>query len=307
MNQPLLVAVVGPTGSGKSHLALDLAETLGGEIVNCDSLQLYRLLEIGTAKPTLTERRGIPHHLLDVLNPDQVFSAGDFRRAAEPVLRDIAARGRLPILCGGTGFYLRALLEGLFAGPPRDEALRAQLVAAEARRPGLVHRYLRRLDPAGAQRIHARDVQKAIRAVEISRQARQPATSLYGLTEQPLQGFRILTLGLDPPRTQLYERINRRVEQMFERGLLDEVRAILAAGYPPDAKALESIGYQQALAVLQGRLSLAAAIADTQIATRRYAKRQWTWFRRDPAIRWIPAFGSDSPSRRLALDAITGQ
>ena len=277
-----LVIVLGPTGSGKSALALHLAERFSGEIVNCDSLQLYRGLDIATAKLPAAERRGIPHHLMDALNPDQVFSAGEYSRQARLALYDIRTRKKFPILAGGTGFYIQALLDGLVESPARDESTRAELTGREQRRPGFVHRLLRRLDSAAASRIHVNDVQKAVRAVEVALVSKRTLTARFGESEQPLEGFAVLKLGLAPDREALYARINDRCERMFSDGLVDEVRGVLAAGYPESAKALESIGCRQALDVLNGRCTVEEAIASTQMATRRYAKRQWTWFRRDP-------------------------
>ncbi len=218
-----LIAVVGPTGSGKSELALRLAEECRGEIVNCDSLQLYRYLDIGTAKVPPSGRRGIPHHLLDVLDPDQVFTAGEYARAARQVLGEIAGRERLPIVVGGTGFYLRALLEGLFPGPRRDERLRARLTLREQRHPGWLHLVLTRFDPASAAKIHASDVQKAVRAVEVLLLTRRPLSSWFGERRDPLEGFRVLKLGLDPPRQALYDRLDARSERMFAGGLIEEI------------------------------------------------------------------------------------
>jgi tRNA dimethylallyltransferase len=270
-----LVVVAGPTGSGKSDLAMALAETFNGEIVNCDSLQLYRYLNIGTAKTPDSERRGIPHHLFDTLNPDQVFTAGDYSRQAR-------------IVTGGTGFYLRALLHGLFPGPGRDNDLRARL----ARRPESLHKLLRRFDPIAAGRIHANDTNKLIRALEVCLLARKPISSLHAEGSEPLKGFRILKIGLDPPRAELVERLNHRCRKMFEAGLAEETRQILALGYPPTSKAFESIGYREAILSLHSELTLEEAIAATQTATRQYAKRQRTWFRREPGIVWIESFGN---------------
>jgi tRNA dimethylallyltransferase len=299
-----IIVVLGPTAAGKSALALFLAERLGGEIVNFDSLQLYRHFDIGTAKPPEPERRAVPHHLIDVLEPETVFSAGDYARQAAASVQEIAVRGRLPILAGGAGFYLRALLEGLFAGPQRDERLRERLRQAERRRPaGYLHRLLARLDPASAARIHPNDTPKLIRAIEVCLRARRPMSALF--CEAPggaaLAGVRAIKLGLDPPRRLLYERINKRAAGMFEAGLVEEVRRILAAGVPPSAKPFESVGYGEALAVVEGRLSLAQAIEATRIRTRHYAKRQITWFRRETDVHWIAAFGDEPAAQNQAV------
>jgi tRNA dimethylallyltransferase len=285
------VVVAGPTGSGKSDLALNLAEFIGGEIVNCDSVQLYRYMNIGSAKTPANERRGVPHHLIDIVNPDEVFTAGDYMREGRDALRDISAGGKVPIVTGGTGFYLRALLDGLFAGPPRNDDLRARL---SRRNSGSLHRLLRRLDPESARRIHANDTQKLIRALEVCILARAPITRLHSHSRVPLRGFDVVKIGLDPPREQLTERIHARCQRMFDAGLIEETQSILALGFPASSKALESIGYREALLHLSGDLSLPEAIAQTQIATRQYAKRQRTWFRREPEINWIYAFGNQS-------------
>ncbi len=299
-----LVAVIGPTGSGKSELALGIARELDGEIVNCDSLQVYRHLDIGTAKLFPEERGGIPHHLLDILNPDEVFTAGEYARVARPVLRDIAGRGRLPIVVGGTGFYLRALIEGLFPGPTRNETLRRRLARREANHPGWLHGLLGRCDPPSAGRIHVTDVQKLIRAVEVLLATRRPLSSWFAEPRDALEGFRVLKLGLDPPRAALYERLDARCARMFEGGLLEEVRRILAMGYPPDSKALNSHGYRQAVQLILGKMETGEALNDARRDTRRYAKRQWTWFRREADVHWLRGFGEEWELQQEALRKI---
>jgi tRNA dimethylallyltransferase len=301
-----LVAVVGPTGAGKSELALRIAQEFRGEVVNCDSLQVYRHLNIGTAKLPPEDRRGIPHHLLDILNPDQVFTAGEYSRMARPVLREIVARGRLPVIAGGTGFYLRALLEGLFPGPSRNDVLRKRLARRETRHPGWLHRVLVRLDPPSAARIHPGDVQKLVRAVEVLFATRRPLSSWFDEGREPLEGFRVLKLGLDPPRAELYQRLDARCERMFAGGLIEEVRGILALGYPAQSKALESHGYRQAVQVIAGGMDLASAVSEACRNTRRYAKRQWTWFRRDPEVRWLGGLG-DEPGLQESALSLTGE
>jgi tRNA dimethylallyltransferase len=301
---PPLLVIVGPTGSGKSELALRSAEEFHGEVVNCDSLQLYRHLNIGTAKLLPSERRGVPHHLIDILDPDEVFTAGEYARRARPLLSEIAGRGRLPIVVGGTGLYLHALLEGLFPGPARDEALRARLAAREARRPGSLHRLLSRFDPPAAQRIHASDVQKLIRAVEVCLLTRRPLSSWFAEGRDPLRGFRTLKLGLDPPRQALYQRLDMRCERMFAGGLVEEVRRMLSQGFSPTSKSLESHGYRQALQILRGELDPEQALCYACRNTRRYAKRQWTWFRRDPDTVWISGFGDQPQTQAAAFSLI---
>ena len=302
MNDALapLVVIAGPTGSGKSDLAIALAETFQGEIVNCDSLQLYRYLNIGTAKTPDGDRRGIPHHLFDIVNPDEFFTAGDYSRLARATVKDITARGKLPIVVGGTGFYLRALLDGLFPGPVRDAGLRERL----ARRPASLHKLLHRFDAAAASRIHENDTQKLIRALEVCLLARKPITSLHAQGTERLTGFRILKLGLDPPRAALVERLNHRCLKMFEAGLLEEVRQVMALGYPASSKAFESIGYREAILYIDGVFTMEEAIAATQIATRQYAKRQRTWFRREPGMLWLDEFGNLDKTAEMAIGLV---
>jgi tRNA dimethylallyltransferase len=298
--QAPLVIVAGPTGSGKSDLALSLAETFHGEIVNCDSLQLYRYLNLGTAKTPESERRGVPHHLFDILNPDEVFTAGGYARIARKVIREISDSGKLPIVVGGTGFYLRALLDGLFQGPERNMDLRTRL----ARRPESLHNLLNRFDPSAAARIHQNDIQKLIRALEVCLQTRQPITSLHARGREALEGFRPVKLGLDPPRHELVDRLNVRCTSMFESGLVEEIRQVIVRGYPQSSKAFESIGYREAILHLNGHITLEQAITDTQTATRQYAKRQRTWFRREPGIVSLPSFGNLPQTLETAIGHI---
>lgn len=288
-----LVTVAGPTGSGKSELALRLAEQFGGEIVNCDSVQVFRYFNIGTAKLREHEWRGIPHHLIDAREPDQVFTAGDFARNARIILHEITGRGQLPIVVGGTGFYLRALVEGLAPGPERDAGLREKLAAREARRPGAVHRLLGRFDPATAARVHPNDVPKAMRALEICLRARKPAAEVFAGGRDALTGFRVLKIGLFPDREKLVARLEARVEAMFAGGLVEETEAILARGVPASAKPFESIGYKQALQVVRGELSVKDAIFYSKRDTRQYAKRQMTWFRQEPGLEAVRGFGDE--------------
>ncbi len=301
---PLLV-IAGPTASGKSALALGLAEQLRGEIVNYDSVQIYRGLVVGAGKLPLPDRRGIPHHLLDCREPEEIFTAGDFRREALAVLAGIRERGRLPILVGGTGLYLRALLQGLFEGPARSEELRARLrVLAEQRGREHLHRLLRRLDAVAAARLQPRDAQKTIRALEVRLLARRPISAMHASGRLGLEGFRVHKIGLDPERARLYGRIDRRVESMFAQGLLEETRALLARGQAAEPKVLGALGYRQAWAALRGECSLGDAIRDTQAATRRYAKRQMTWFRREPDMYWYQGFGDDPEIQRRVLGSL---
>jgi tRNA dimethylallyltransferase len=288
---PAVVAVCGPTGSGKSTLALNLAESFEGEIVNCDSLQLYRGLDIGTAKTPAAERRGIPHHLFDVLDVREGYSAGEYARHARAIIAQITARDRLPIVVGGTGFYLQALLHGLPELPTGDRAMRARLLQKEQGRAGALHRLLTRLEPVAAARVHPHDIQKITRALEVRLLT---GRALPSVTEaQPLKGYLRIKIGLNPDRAALNERLDARVVRMFNDGLIEEIERLLKQGATGAEKPFESLGYKQALLHLRGELSLNDAIASTQLETRQYAKRQLTWFRRDPEITWLEGFGEE--------------
>ncbi|MEA2258303.1 MAG: tRNA dimethylallyltransferase [Acidobacteriaceae bacterium] len=289
---PLLVVILGPTGSGKTALSVALAQQFDGEIISCDSVAVYQGLEIGSAKPSAGQRRQVPHHLLDVVTPDAFYTAGDYSRAARTSIATIDARGKLPIVTGGTGLYLRALLQGLFPGPQRSAGLRDRLLRkAETRGPAVLHRILKRLDPASAARVHANDVAKVIRAIEVTLAVGQPMSEAWKEGREPLTGYRVLRLGLDPQRPQLYERINARARAMFAEGLIEETRELLAR-YGPSL-ALASLGYRQAAQFLEGNLTLEQAIAAASQGHRNYAKRQLTWFRREPEVCWLNGFGDD--------------
>lgn len=296
-----MVAVVGPTGSGKSDLAIHLAELFSGEVVNCDSLQVFRHFDIGTAKLPPGARRGIPHYLIDIVDPDALFTAGEFARVARDTVSEISARGKLPIVAGGTGFYFRALVDGLFEGPERDDALRARLAARETRRPGSLHRILRRFDREAAAKIHRNDIPKVTRALEVCLLTRRPVTDLFREGRDALRGYRVLKLGLLPDRELLYRRVDERCAWMFEHGLVDEVRHILALGFAPEAKPFESHGYKQALQFVRGELNLREAVFYAQRNTRNYAKRQLTWFRREPGLVWLRGFGDEEAIREEAV------
>lgn len=296
-----LVAIAGPTGSGKSALAIALAKRVGGEIVNCDSVQVYRYFDIGTAKTPEKDREGVAHHLIDVLEPDEVFTAGDFARVGRRILREITARGRLPVVVGGTGFYLRALIEGLAPGPRRDSALRERLAERERKRAGGVHRLLRRFDPATAALIHPNDLPKTIRALEICISARRPAREVFAEGRDALEGFEVLKIGLFPDRDALYKRLEERLDGMFESGILAETQTILARGFSGEEKPFESIGYRQALQVIRGELSVSQAIYHARVETRRYAKRQMTWFRGEPGLEVVRGFGEEQAVREEVM------
>lgn len=304
---PLLVVILGPTASGKSSLAHGLAQQFNGEIVSCDSVAVYRYFEIGTAKPSLEDRRAIPHHLIDVSEPSKPFTAGEYSRQARAVVAAITSRGRLPIVVGGTGLYLRALLEGLFPGPERSETLREQLrERVKQKGPQYVHKILARLDPASAEQIHANDTPKTIRAIEVCMAARSPMSDLLQQRgRDPLRGYRILRLGLDPRRDRLYERINQRAEKMFEQGLIDETSALLKR-FPhlADTIPFNALGYRQAVQYLRGELTHEKAVELTKQGHRNYAKRQMTWFRREPHVMWIEEFGDDYFVREDAFAAV---
>jgi tRNA dimethylallyltransferase len=304
MSQPLLVVILGPTASGKTALSLHVAEQLHGEIISCDSVAVYREFEIGTAKPSREERRRVPHHLIDIADPEELVTAGDYSRLARQAIGDISTRGLLPIVVGGSGLYLRALLEGLFPGPPRSEELRTRLRECAAERgKEYLHRLLRRMDPAAAATIHANDVPKVVRALEVSISARAPMTGLWQQGRDPLQGFRILRVGLNPERDALYQRINQRAREMFSAGLVEETRMLMER-YGPSVWPLNSLGYKQAMQHLRGELSLEQAILAAQQGHRNYAKRQMTWFRREPDVHWIEQFGSDPAVQKDVVDLI---
>ena len=296
------VAVVGPTASGKSEMAIRLAERFGGEVVNFDSVQVYRHFDIGTAKTPLNRRRGIPHHLVGHIEPDRAYSAGEFALDARSLLERLDARGRLPVLAGGTGLYLEALLRGLFRGPKENPALRERLrQKAESRPEGYLWRILSKLDPQAAESIHRNDTPKLVRAIEVSLLGGRPMTQQWEDSGVPLRGHRVLALGLEPPREALYARIDRRADLMFSEGLVEEARCLLQRGIPRTARAFGSLGYAQCLRYLDGGFSLPEAIESTARQTRRYAKRQLTWFRRrTPDVRWWQGFGDSNEAGEWA-------
>ena len=283
-----LVAIVGPTASGKSALALRLARERSGEIVSCDSLQVYRGLDVGSAKATSEERAEVEHHLLDVADPGEGFSAADYARLARAALDGVRARGRLPIVAGGTGLYLRALVLGLFEGPPRDEPLRRRLEAlADRFGDPRLHRLLGHVDPVAAERIRPRDRVRVVRALEVYRATGRPISDQQRLGAEPLRGYRTLLIGLDPGRAALRAAIEARTRQMLEGGLIDEVRGLLSRGTDPLARPLQAIGYRQALSVMRDEMTVREAEGAIVAATLRFAKRQMTWFRHQADVRWF--------------------
>jgi tRNA dimethylallyltransferase len=267
-------------------------------------LQVYRHFDIGTAKLPFGERRGIPHHLIDILNPDELFTAGEYARMARESIHAISQRGRLPIVAGGTGFYLRALLDGLFEGPSRDQSLRDRLARREAQRAGSLHRLLTRFDSATARKIHPHDIPKVTRALEVCLLTRRPVSELFQQGRDALCGYRTLKLGLLPDREALYQRLDQRCAAMFENGLVEEVRHILQLGFAAESKPFESHGYKQALQSIRGELNLRDAIFYAQRNTRQYAKRQLTWFRREPGLVWLKGFADTPGIRETALEHV---
>ena len=306
-SEPLLVVVLGPTATGKSALAITLAQRFGGEIVSCDSVALYRYFEIGTAKPTREQRALVPHHLLDVAEPDQPYTAGEYARQARAVIGEIAGRGHLPIVVGGTGLYLRALLEGLFPGPQRSEELRERLRSIAGRHGSrYLHRILARLDPETAEKIHANDLPKLVRALEVCLASRAQMSELWKQRgRDPLHGYHVLRIGLNPEREKLYDRINQRAQQMFDDGLVAETKSLLKRC--PGAEPLNSLGYKQAAHFLRGELTREQAIAAAQQGHRNYAKRQMTWFRREPLVRWLDGFGDDPVIAKQAVEVVSSR
>jgi tRNA dimethylallyltransferase len=290
-----IIAVVGPTASGKSELGIALALRTGGEVVNCDSVQVYREIEIATAKLPPEERRGVPHHLIDFVPPEVSYTAADWARDALSVIDEIEARGRTALLVGGTGFYLRALRQPFFEAPPTDEDLRRRLVLLRERRGAEhLHRLLRRLDPATAARLNPRDWSRVQRAVEVRLQTGVPLSEQRGARPAPPpQAARLRVFALRPPRAQLYRRINERTEAHFRAGLVEEVRRLLARGVPAGSSALGAHGYRRVVEHLRGGRTLESAIEQTKLDVRHYAKRQLTWFRREPGVEWAEGFGDD--------------
>jgi tRNA dimethylallyltransferase len=303
---PLLIVLAGPTASGKTALSLHLAERFNGEIVSCDSVAVYRDMEIGTAKPDKADRERLPHYLIDVVDPTEPYTAGDYSRAGRAALGGIAARNRMPIITGGTGLYLRALIDGLFAGPQRSESLRERLKLSDKKHGrGWLYKILMRLDQKSAERIHPNDKPKLIRALEVCIAARQPMSHAWEQGREALKGFRILRIGLEPDRDFLYQRINKRAAAMFQNGLVEETRMLLEKY--GEARPFDSLGYKQARGLLRGDLREIDAISLAQQGHRNYAKRQLTWFRREPDMYWLHGFGDESRIRRKAAELVDEQ
>lgn len=307
-NERPVVAVVGPTASGKSDLGIALALRAGGEIINCDSVQVYREIEIATAKVPFEERRGVPHHLIDFVSPEVRYTAADWARDALRVIEEIESRGRTALLVGGTGFYLRALREPFFEAPPTDESLRRRLEQVRERRgPERLHRLLTRLDPDSAARLQKRDWPRVQRALELYLQTgARLSERLKDRPEPPALASRLRVFALNPPREELYKRIDTRAEAHFRVGLVEEVRELLARGAPADSSALGAHGYRRAVEHLRGERTLASAVEQTKLDVRHYAKRQLTWFRREPGVEWVEGFGEDTRvqeevARRIGL------
>ena len=299
-----LIVLLGPTASGKTALSLTLAVQFNGEIVNCDSVAIYREFEVGTAKPTLAERNRVRHHLLDFVEPTGNFTAGEYARRARQILAEIQCRGGLPIVVGGTGLYLRALLEGLFPGPQRSEELRERLRARAAQHgSGYLHQVLLHLDRASAQKIHPNDTPKLIRAIEVCFASRRKMSEMWNEGREPLRGFRVLRLGLNPDREALYKRINGRALRIFQSGLVEETRRLLKI-YGENARPLASLGYRQAVQLIHGEIDQATALQAMQQAHRNYAKRQMTWFRSEREVVWLEGFGDESGTQQRALELV---
>jgi tRNA dimethylallyltransferase len=299
--RPRLVAVVGATATGKSALGIALARRFGGEVVSCDSTAVYRGFDIGTDKVPPAEQAGIPHHLIDIADPTEEYSAARYAREAAAAIRDITARGRLPLLVGGTGFYYRALTRGLFPGPSRDAALRDRFERIANRKgPECLHRWLRRVDPASADRIQGRDRKRLVRALEVYYLTGRPLTDHFAQTASPLPEYDVLTFALQIPSEMTADRVKRRVDQQFARGLMDEVRALLASGVPETAHPFTGLVYRQALEHLKGVRDEAATRELITRENRRYARRQLIWFRKEPNLLWIYAAGEREDAQEEA-------
>ncbi len=304
--QKPVIVVVGPTASGKSTLGIELALQLNGEVVNCDSVQVYRGIEIATAKVEFEKRCGVPHHLIDFVPPEVNYTAGEWAREAARKIQEIEDRGRLPLLVGGTGLYLRALRQPFFPSPPTDEILRRRLTSIRQRHgPEHLYRLLERLDADMSEELYPRDWPRVQRALEVRLQTGRPMSEQRVLRPEPPESVRRLcVLALNPPRHELYERINDRTEAHFSAGLVEEVQGLLALGIPPDSNALGAHGYRRVVEYLHGQRDLAGAIEQTKLDVRHYAKRQLTWFRHEPGVQWFAGFGEDAAVQGQVLAAL---
>jgi len=299
------IAVLGPTATGKSALALAIAERFGGEIINCDSTAVYRGFDIGTDKISPADRRGIPHHLIDIVDPTAEYTAAQFARDAAAVIRDVHARGRLPILAGGTGFYYRALTRGLFPGPGRDAALRARLESiAEHRGVAFLHRMLGRVDVESARRIQPRDLKRLVRALEVFFLTGRPLTAHFAETASQIPDVDVLPIALRLPASAISERVTRRVDEQFARGLLDEIRSLVSQGIPEGARPFGGLVYRQALEHLHGVRDEAETRALIAQENRRYARRQLIWFRKEPNLVWFDGPGESAATSSAVLRLI---
>lgn len=305
MHNPV-IAIVGPTASGKSTLGIEVALQLNGEIINCDSVQVYKEIQIATAKVPLDERKGVPHHLIDFVSPDVNYTAGEWAREAATKIDEIEARGRVPLLVGGTGFYLRALRQPFFVSPPTDESLRRRINRIRERHgPEHIHRLLKRIDPLAAAQFFPRDWPRVQRAIEVYLQTGRSIVDQKPDRPEPHESSRRLRiLALNPPRNELYRRINERTEAHFAAGLVDEVRALLARGFSPSSNALGAHGYRRVVEYLQGFRDLESALEQTKLDVRHYAKRQLTWFRHEPDVEWFNGFGEENAVLRSVQEAI---
>ena len=301
-----VIAIVGPTASGKSTLGIEVALQINGEIINCDSVQVYQEIQIATAKVSLEERKGVPHHLIDFVSPDINYTAGEWAREAAKKIEEIETRGRVPLLVGGTGFYLRALRQPFFISPPTDESLRQRLNSMRERRgPEYLHRFLRRIDPDAAAQLYPRDWPRVQRAIEVYFQTGRSIVDQQPVRPEPHESLRRLRiLALNPPRSELYDRINQRTEEHFRAGLVEEVRELLDRGFSPTSSALGAHGYRRVVEYLQGQRDLESAIEQTKLDVRHYAKRQLTWFRHEADVEWFDGFGEENTIMRSILKAI---
>jgi tRNA dimethylallyltransferase len=301
-----VIAIVGPTASGKSELGIEIALRFGGEIINCDSVQVYREIEIATAKVPVSERRGIPHHLIDFVPPEINYTAGEWAREAVKKIEEIERRGHMAMLVGGTGFYLRALRHPFFLSPKTDERLRRRLTEIRARRGvEYLHKILRRLDSQSALKLFERDWPRVQRALEVRLQTGKPMSEqMPARAEPPACAARIHVFALHPSRAELYQRINERTEAHFAAGLVDEVRYLLDKNVPADSNALGAHGYRRVVEYLNGLRDLESAIEQTKLDVRHYSKRQLTWFRREPGVEWIEGFGHDKSVQERVLSRI---